>query len=132
IGTTGLEERHLETLRAASAEIPLVYAPNMSAGVNVFMELVAQAAKALGSDYDCEIIEAHHRHKVDAPSGTAIALAERIAQARGRALSDLAVYAREGRTGPRVPGTIGFAVVRGGQLVGDHTDSSVAPAERGE
>lgn len=132
IGTTGLEPRHLAALQAAAAEIPLVHAPNMSAGVNVFMDLVARAAKALGPDYDVEILEAHHRHKVDAPSGTALALAERIADARGRTLKDLAVYAREGRTGPRVPGTIGFAVVRGGNIVGEHTVSFIGPEERVE
>jgi 4-hydroxy-tetrahydrodipicolinate reductase len=121
IGTTGLEARQLKAMDQAAHEIPVVYARNMSVGVNVFMELVARAAKALGDDYDVEIFEAHHRHKVDAPSGTALALGERIAAARGRRLDELAVYSRQGRVGPRVPGTIGFSVVRGGSIVGEHS-----------
>jgi len=121
IGTTGLEDRQLKAIQRAAHEIPVVYARNMSVGVNVFMELVGRAAKALGDGYDVEIAETHHRHKVDAPSGTAIALGERIAAAHGRRLDDLAVYARQGRVGPRVPGTIGFSVVRGGSVVGEHS-----------
>ncbi|HEY8521709.1 MAG TPA: 4-hydroxy-tetrahydrodipicolinate reductase [Gammaproteobacteria bacterium] len=132
IGTTGLEAKHLEVLRAAAHEIPLVHAPNMSVGVNVFMELVARAAKALGPDYDVEITEAHHRNKVDAPSGTALALGERIAAAKGRRLEELAVHERRGRTGPRVPETIGFSVIRGGNVVGDHTVAFLGPEERVE
>jgi 4-hydroxy-tetrahydrodipicolinate reductase len=120
IGTTGLEVRQQRAMEKAAHEIPIVYARNMSVGVNVFMELVGRAAKALGDAYDVEIAETHHRHKVDAPSGTALALGERIAAARGRKLADLAVYARQGQTGPRVPGTIGFAVTRGGNVVGEH------------
>jgi 4-hydroxy-tetrahydrodipicolinate reductase len=121
IGTTGLEDRQIKAMERAAHEIPVVYGRNMSVGVNVFMELVARAAKALGDDYDVEILEAHHRHKVDAPSGTALALGERIAGARGRRLEEVAVYARQGRVGPRVPGTIGFSVVRGGGVVGEHS-----------
>jgi 4-hydroxy-tetrahydrodipicolinate reductase len=121
VGTTGLESRQLKALEKAAHDIPIVYARNMSVGVNVFMDLVARAARALGRDYDVEIVEAHHRHKVDAPSGTALALGERIAEAKGRQLGDLAVHARQGRTGPRVPDTIGFAVIRGGSIVGEHT-----------
>jgi len=121
IGTTGLEERQLKAMERAAHEIPIVYARNMSVGVNVFMELVARAAKALGDGYDVEIVETHHRHKVDAPSGTALALGERIAAAKGRRLDELAVYARQGRVGPRVPGTIGFSVIRGGNVVGEHS-----------
>jgi 4-hydroxy-tetrahydrodipicolinate reductase len=121
IGTTGLEERQRSAMERAAHEIPIVYARNMSVGVNVFMELVGRAAKALGPGYDVEIAEAHHRHKVDAPSGTALALGERVAAAQGHALEELAVYARQGQTGPRVPGTIGFAVTRGGNIVGEHT-----------
>jgi 4-hydroxy-tetrahydrodipicolinate reductase len=132
IGTTGLEDRHHESLQAAAHHIPLVYARNMSVGVNVFMELVARAAAALGEDYDVEILEAHHRHKVDAPSGTALALGERVASAKGRRLDELAVYARHGRTGPRVPGTIGFSVVRGGNVFGDHSVMFIAPEEQVE
>jgi 4-hydroxy-tetrahydrodipicolinate reductase len=132
IGTTGLEPKHFEAMRTTAHQIPLVYGRNMSVGVNVFMDLVARAAALLGEDYDVEILEAHHRHKVDAPSGTALALGERIAEARAHALKDLAVYAREGRTGPRVPGTIGFSVVRGGNIVGDHTAFFVGPEEQVE
>ena len=120
IGTTGLEQRQQKAMEKAAHEIPVVYARNMSVGVNVFMELVARAAKALGDGYDVEIAETHHRHKVDAPSGTALALGERIAGTRGRKLDELAVYERRGQTGPRVPGTIGFSVARGGNVVGEH------------
>ena len=132
IGTTGLEDRQHKAMERAAHEIPIVYARNMSVGVNVFMELVARAAKSLGEEYDVEIAEAHHRHKVDAPSGTALALGERIAGAKGRRLSDLAVYARQGRIGPRVPGTIGFAVTRAGSIVGEHTVRFVAGDEQVE
>jgi 4-hydroxy-tetrahydrodipicolinate reductase len=121
IGTTGLEERQRKAMEQAAHDIPIVYARNMSVGVNVFMELVARAAHALGDGYDIEIAEAHHRHKVDAPSGTALALGERVAAAQGRKLEQVAVYARQGQTGPRVPGTIGFSVTRGGNIVGEHT-----------
>jgi 4-hydroxy-tetrahydrodipicolinate reductase len=121
IGTTGLEERQMKAMERAAHEIPVVYGRNMSVGVNVFTELVARAAKALGDGYDVEILETHHRHKVDAPSGTALALGERIAAANGRRLDEVAVYGRHGRVGPRVPGTIGFSVVRGGNVVGEHS-----------
>jgi len=129
IGTTGLEEKHFEALQAASRDIPLVVGRNMSVGVNVFMNLVGRAAAALGDDYDIEITEAHHRHKVDAPSGTALALGEAVAQAQGRSLGDVAIHAREGQVGPRVPGTIGFSVIRGGDIVGDHKVLFAAPEE---
>jgi len=121
IGTTGLEERQMKAIERAAHEIPIVYSRNLSVGVNVFMDLVARAAKVLGDGYDVEIAESHHRHKVDAPSGTALALGERIAAVRGRRLDEVAVYARQGRVGPRVPGTIGFSVVRGGNIVGQHS-----------
>jgi 4-hydroxy-tetrahydrodipicolinate reductase len=130
VGTTGLSDRQLKVLEKASHEIPVVYGRNMSVGVNVFMHLVTEAAKALDPDYDVEILEAHHRHKVDAPSGTALALGEAVAGARGRKLKDLAVKARDGQIGPRVPGTIGFSVVRGGSIVGDHQVMFIAPDER--
>ncbi len=130
VGTTGLEAKHEEALERAAHDIPIVYARNMSVGVNVFMEFVARAAQTLGDDYDVEIIEAHHRQKVDAPSGTALALGESIAEIRDRSLEDLAVRTRDGHTGPRVPGTIGFSVIRGGNIVGDHTVMFVAPEER--
>jgi len=132
IGTTGLETRHFQSLERSAHHIPVVYGRNMSVGVNLFMELVARAARALGEDYDVEIVEAHHRHKLDAPSGTAIALGERIAEAKGRRLRDLAVYTREGRTGPRVPSTIGFSVIRGGNVVGDHSVLFIAGDEQVE
>jgi len=132
IGTTGLSERQRNALEKAAHEIPIVYARNLSVGVNVFMELVARAAKALGDGYDVEIAEAHHRHKVDAPSGTALTLGERIAAARGRKLDELAVYARHGQTGPRVPGTIGFSVVRGGNVVGEHAVRFIGAEEEVE
>ena len=121
IGTTGLEQAHLDAMAEAARDIPLVYGRNMSVGVNVFMDLVGRAAKALGRDYDVEITEAHHRFKVDAPSGTALALGERVASAQGHTLDDVAIHGRNGQVGPRVPGTIGFSVVRGGNIVGDHT-----------
>jgi 4-hydroxy-tetrahydrodipicolinate reductase len=132
IGTTGLEQRHLQAMEKAAHEIPIVYGRNMSVGVNVFMELVARAAKALGDGYDVEIAETHHRHKVDAPSGTALALGERIAGARNRKLDELAVYTRHGQTGPRVPGTIGFSVTRGGNVVGEHSVRFIGAEEEVE
>ena len=132
IGTTDLESRQLAAIEKAAHEVPIVYSRNLSVGVNVFMELVARAAKALGDGYDVEIAEAHHRHKIDAPSGTALAIGERVAAARGRKLADLAVYAREGQTGPRVPGTIGFSVVRGGNIVGEHSVRFIGAEEQVE
>lgn len=132
VGTTGLEDKHVQAMERAAHRIPIVYARNMSVGMNLFTEMVARAARALGEDYDVEILEAHHRHKVDAPSGTALALGERVAAENGRSLRDVAVYAREGRTGPRVPGTIGFSVVRGGGIVGEHTVMFVSGEEQVE
>jgi len=130
VGTTGLMERHHAAMQKAAHHIPLVYGRNMSVGVNVFMALVARAARALGEEYDVEISEAHHRHKVDAPSGTALALGEAVAATRGRTLKELAVRSRDGQIGPRVPGTIGFSVVRGGNIVGDHAVMFIAPEEQ--
>ncbi len=132
VGTTGLELKHLKAMEAAGSQIPLVYGRNMSVAMNVFMDVVARAAKALGEEYDVEITEAHHRQKVDAPSGTALALGERIAEARGRSLQELAVYERRGQTGPRVPNTIGFSVIRAGDIVGEHTVLFAGPDERME
>ena len=132
IGTTGLEERHHKALAKAAHEIPIVCARNMSVGVNVFMELVARAAEALGEGYDVEIAETHHRHKIDAPSGTALALGERIAAGQGRKLDELAVYTRQGQMGPRVPGTIGFSVTRGGNIVGEHAVRFIGAEEEVE
>lgn len=121
IGTTGFSEAEKAAVLAYAQHLALFMAPNMSVGVNVVMRLLAQAARALSEGYDIEIIEAHHRHKVDAPSGTALQMGEVVAQAVGRNLKDCAVYGREGVTGPRDPSTIGFATIRGGDVVGDHT-----------
>lgn len=121
IGTTGFTEAQKAAIAAIARDIPIVLAPNMSVGVNVTLKLLEMAAKALATGYDIEIIEAHHRHKVDAPSGTALKMGEVIADALGRDLKDCAVYAREGVTGERDPSSIGFATIRGGDIVGDHT-----------
>jgi 4-hydroxy-tetrahydrodipicolinate reductase len=121
IGTTGFDEAGKAAIRAAAEKTAIVFAPNMSVGVNVTMKLLEMAAKSFAEGYDIEIIEAHHRHKVDAPSGTALKMGEVIADALGRDLKQCAVYGREGVTGERDPSTIGFATVRGGDIVGDHT-----------
>ncbi|QJC54975.1 4-hydroxy-tetrahydrodipicolinate reductase [Polaromonas vacuolata] len=121
IGTTGFSPAQKAEIAAAAQDIAIVMAPNMSVGVNVTLKLLEMAAKALSTGYDIEIIEAHHRHKVDAPSGTALKMGEVIADALGRDLKDCAVYAREGVTGERDPSSIGFATIRGGDIVGDHT-----------
>jgi 4-hydroxy-tetrahydrodipicolinate reductase len=121
IGTTGFSEAQKLEIAAAAQDIAIVMAPNMSVGVNVTLKLLEMAAKALSTGYDIEIIEAHHRHKVDAPSGTALKMGEVIADALGRDLNECAVYAREGVTGERDPSSIGFATIRGGDIVGDHT-----------
>jgi 4-hydroxy-tetrahydrodipicolinate reductase len=121
IGTTGFSESQKAEIASIARDIPIMMAPNMSVGVNVTLKLLEMAAKALSTGYDIEIIEAHHRHKVDAPSGTALKMGEVIAGALGRDLKDCAVYAREGVTGERDPSSIGFATIRGGDIVGDHT-----------
>jgi 4-hydroxy-tetrahydrodipicolinate reductase len=120
IGTTGFSVQELQAMEVASQQIPIVFAPNFSVGVNLLLGLVAQAAKVL-NDYDIEIIEAHHRYKVDAPSGTALRLGQAAADALGRDLATCSVYGREGLTGERPRDQIGFATVRGGDVVGDHT-----------
>jgi 4-hydroxy-tetrahydrodipicolinate reductase len=130
IGTTGFSAEQKTTLKAASRDIAIVLAPNMSVGVNVTFKLLDMAARALSEGYDIEIIEAHHRHKVDAPSGTALHMGGVVAQALGRDLSEVAVYGREGITGERVPSTIGFSTVRGGDIVGDHTVMFAGTGER--
>jgi 4-hydroxy-tetrahydrodipicolinate reductase len=130
IGTTGFSDAQKAQIADAARDIAIVMAPNMSVGVNVTMKLLEMAAKALATGYDIEIIEAHHRHKVDAPSGTALKMGEVIAQALGRDLKDCAVYAREGVTGERDPSTIGFAAIRGGDIVGDHTVLFAGTGER--
>ncbi|OIQ85557.1 4-hydroxy-tetrahydrodipicolinate reductase [mine drainage metagenome] len=130
IGTTGFDAQGLARIREASRTIPIVMAPNMSVGVNVVFKLIEQAARALSEGYDIEIIEAHHRHKVDAPSGTALKMGEVAAAASGRALERDAVWARHGHTGERAPGSIGFSVIRGGDIVGDHTVLFAGTGER--
>ncbi len=130
IGTTGFTEPQKAEIAAFARDIAIVMAPNMSVGVNVTLKLLEMAAKALSTGYDIEIIEAHHRHKVDAPSGTALKMGEVIAGALGRDLKDCAVYAREGVTGERDPSTIGFAAIRGGDIVGDHTVLFAGTGER--
>lgn len=130
IGTTGFTEAQKADIAAAAQHIPILLAPNMSVGVNVTLKLLEMAAKALSTGYDIEIIEAHHRHKVDAPSGTALKMGEVIADALGRDLKECAVYAREGVTGERDPSSIGFATIRGGDIVGDHTVLFAGTGER--
>ncbi len=130
IGTTGFSDAQKAEIAAAAKDIAIVMAPNMSVGVNVTFKLLEMAAKALATGYDIEIIEAHHRHKVDAPSGTALKMGEVIAGALGRDLKDCAVYAREGVTGERDPSSIGFATIRGGDIVGDHTVLFAGTGER--
>jgi len=121
IGTTGFDAAGKAAIAEAAKRTAIVFAPNMSVGVNVTLKLLEMAARSLSEGYDIEIIEAHHRHKVDAPSGTALKMGEVIADALGRDLKQCAVYGREGVTGERDPSTIGFATVRGGDIVGDHT-----------
>ena len=130
IGTTGFSDEQKAEITAAAKDIPVVFAPNMSVGVNVTFKLLEMAAKALSTGYDIEVIEAHHRHKVDAPSGTALKMGEVIAEALGRDLKDCAVYERFGHTGERDPSTIGFATIRGGDIVGDHTVLFAGTGER--
>ena len=121
IGTTGFDDAGKAAIEAAAKKTAIVFAPNMSVGVNVTMKLLELAAKSFSHGYDIEIIEAHHRHKVDAPSGTALKMGEVIADALGRDLKKDGVFAREGVTGERDPSSIGFATIRGGDIVGDHT-----------
>jgi 4-hydroxy-tetrahydrodipicolinate reductase len=121
IGTTGLNDAEKEQITKAAGTIPVVFAPNMSVGVNVALNLLQTAARVLGDDYDVEIIETHHRHKKDAPSGTALRMGEVVADALGRNLKECAVYGREGFTGERSVTEIGFETVRAGDVVGDHT-----------
>lgn len=132
IGTTGFDAAGREAIAAAATDIPIVFAPNMSVGVNLVFKLLDTVARVLAEGYDIEIIEAHHRHKVDAPSGTALAMGEVIARALGRDLKTCAVYGREGITGERQAQTIGFATVRGGDIVGEHTVLFAGIGERVE
>jgi 4-hydroxy-tetrahydrodipicolinate reductase len=130
IGTTGFSPAQKKEIADFAEHIPIVFAPNMSVGVNVTLKLVEQAAKSLGFDFDIEVFEAHHKLKVDAPSGTALALGEAVAAARGQTLADVAVYERHGVTGERQAGSIGFSVVRAGDIIGDHTVFFAGAGER--
>lgn len=130
IGTTGLESEQQAALEEAASKTAVVQAPNMSLCVNLLMRLTEQVAHILDADYDIEIVEMHHRHKVDAPSGTALALGRAAARGRGVALDDVAVRGRDGVTGERQRGAIGFAALRGGDVVGDHTVGFAADGER--
>ena len=129
IGTTGFNEQQEAVLAEASKKIAIVYAGNYSTGVNLSLKLLEMAAKAFGTEADVEIIEAHHKHKIDAPSGTAYMMAEAVAEARGQNLKDVAVYGREGQTGARETGTIGIHAIRGGEIIGDHTVMFIADGE---
>lgn len=130
IGTTGFTGEQIEQIDAAAADIPLVFAPNMSVGVNLALKLLEITARVLGDSVDVEIVEAHHRHKVDAPSGTALKMGEVVAGALGRDLDDCAVYGREGHTGERDRKTIGFETIRAGDIVGEHTVLFAGDGER--
>ena len=130
IGTTGFTDEQKAEIAAFAKRTAIVMAPNMSVGVNVTLKLLQMAAKAMSEGYDIEIIEAHHRHKVDAPSGTALKMGEVIAEAMGRDLKQCAVYARHGVTGERDPSSIGFSAIRGGDIVGDHTVLFAGVGER--
>ena len=132
IGTTGFDAAGKAAIAEAGKEIPVVFAPNMSVGVNVVFKLLDMASRIMNEGYDIEIVEAHHRHKIDAPSGTALRMGEVVAQALGRDLKECAIYGREGVTGERDPSTIGFATVRGGDIVGDHTVMYCGTGERVE
>lgn len=132
IGTTGFSEEQKALIQKAGESIAVVFAPNMSVGVNLCLKLLDMAASVLGDDVDIEIVEAHHRHKVDAPSGTAIRMGEVVADALGRDLKDCAVYGREGISGERDRKTIGFETIRAGDIVGDHTVMFAGIGERVE
>lgn len=132
IGTTGFSTEQKQIIQDAANEIAIVFAPNMSIGVNLCLNLLKMAAKVMGDDADIEVIEAHHRHKVDAPSGTALRMGEVVAETLDRKLEDCAVYGREGHTGARDPKTIGFETIRAGDIVGDHTVMFATEGERVE
>jgi 4-hydroxy-tetrahydrodipicolinate reductase len=132
IGTTGFNEEGKAAIANAARKTAIVFASNMSVGVNVTLKLLEMAAKSLSNEYDIEIIEAHHRHKVDAPSGTALMMGEAVAGALSQNLNDVAIYAREGITGERKPSSIGFSTIRGGDIIGDHTVLFAGIGERVE
>jgi 4-hydroxy-tetrahydrodipicolinate reductase len=130
LGTTGHNTEQLAAVEAAAKHVPIVMASNFSLGVNLLFKLAELAAKALNSDYDAEIFEAHHRNKKDAPSGTALSIGQAIAKGRGTTLQKEAVHGRHGETGVRPRGAIGFSVLRGGDIIGDHTLTFAGPGER--
>jgi len=130
VGTTGLEAAHQDAIRQTAGQVPVVQAANFSVGVNILLGLCQQAAATLGDDYDIEVVEMHHRHKVDAPSGTALALGEAAAAGRGVDLAEVSERVRDGHTGPRKTGDIGFATLRGGDVAGDHTVIFAGEGER--
>jgi 4-hydroxy-tetrahydrodipicolinate reductase len=132
IGTTGFDDAGLAVINSAAKKMPVVFAPNMSVGVNLSLKLLDMAARVIGDDSDIEIVEAHHRYKVDAPSGTALKMGEVVANALGRDLSKCGVYGREGIEEPRNKETIGFSTIRGGDVVGEHTVSFFMEGERVE
>ena len=132
IGTTGFNDKELQAIDQAAKNIAIVFAPNMSVGVNLSLKLLEMAAKVIGEESDIEIVEAHHRHKVDAPSGTALKMGEVVANALGRDLKQCAIYGREGIEQPRDRQTIGFSTIRGGDVVGEHTVSFFMDGERVE
>ena len=132
IGTTGFSDEELEVINQAATQIPIVFAPNMSVGVNLTLKLLETSAKVIGHDSSIEIIETHHRYKVDSPSGTALKMGEVVANALGRDLADCAIYGREGIDEPRDLNTIGFSSIRGGDVVGDHTVTFFMDGERVE
>jgi 4-hydroxy-tetrahydrodipicolinate reductase len=132
IGTTGFTPAQRQAIEAAAQDIPICTAANFSIGVNVVLSLLGDAARLLGDGYDVEVVEAHHRHKVDAPSGTALAMGEEVAKALGRNLKECAMYGREGQVGARDKQTVGFATIRGGDVVGDHTVMFLGEGERVE
>ena len=132
IGTTGFSASEKQIIKDAANDIAIVFAPNMSVGVNLCLKLLQTAAAVMGDDADIEVIEAHHRHKVDAPSGTALRMGEVVAETLGRNLDECAVYGREGQTGARDPKTIGFETIRAGDIVGDHTVMFATEGERVE
>ena len=130
IGTTGFSPQDKAAIAGFGQHVGVVFAPNMSVGVNLLLRLVENAAQLLGEEYDAEVFEAHHRHKIDAPSGTALALGEAVARGRGVKLAERAVYARQGHTGERRRGDIGFATLRGGDIIGEHTVMFAGTGER--
>ena len=132
IGTTGFSSEQRAQIAHATDDIAIVLAPNMSVGVNLCLKLIEVAAQVLGEDVDVEVVEAHHRHKVDAPSGTALRMGEVVAEVRRRKLADCAVFGRQGHTGEREPGTIGFETIRAGDIVGEHTVLFAGTGERVE